>query len=306
MDAVMHDPLGDRLKSEFEATTQLELPRKTHTIIRLDGKAFHTYTRGLPRPFDETLHADLVAATQFLCEQVTGTLLAYVQSDEVSLLVTDLAKPGTQPWYGGNVQKITSVTASILTAKFNQLRLTFQELYGAREPGNLAFFDSRVFTIPDADDVVDYFHWRYLDAWRNAISSLASTHFSARQLHQKSLGERLDMLREREVDVRALDPRFLFGSVVEPVTREATVTYKDNRTGEARTIQGVLRRSWESRPAPSMAEFLQFGAYVEETLANVHPDSWIHTPQEPVGTVASGSETSSDATPGVATRPGPS
>lgn len=293
---MMHDPLGDRLKQEFEATTRLVLPRKTHTIIRLDGKAFHTYTRGLPRPFDATLHADLVAATQFLCEQVTGALLAYVQSDEVSLLVTDLAKSGTEPWYGGNVQKITSVTASILTAKFNDRRSLGIGDVGER----LAFFDSRVFTIPDTDDVVDYFHWRYLDAWRNAVSSLASTHFSARQLHRKSLGERLDMLREREVDVRALDPRFLFGSLVEPVTHETSVAYHDKRTGEYRVVEGVQRRAWEARPAPSMSEFLAFGAYVEERLAA------IHTPQEPVGTVAPGSETNSGATPGVATRPGPS
>ena len=286
----MHDPLGDRLKGEFESQTRLLLPRKTHTIIRLDGKAFHTYTRGLPKPFDPTLHEDLVRATQLLCEHVTGTLLAYVQSDEVSLLVTDLAKPGTQPWYGGNVQKMTSVTASILTAKFNELRNLGIGDVGER----LAFFDSRVFTIPSVDGVVDYFHWRYLDAWRNAISSLASVHFSAKQLHEKSLSERLDMLRERGVDARDLDPRFAFGSIVEPVTREATVTYRDNRTGELRTIEGVTRRSWDTRPAPSLAEFLRLGTYVEELLAA------LHTPQEPAGKVTD------DATPGVATRPGPS
>jgi tRNA(His) 5'-end guanylyltransferase len=305
----MHDPLGDRLKSEFEATTQLELPRKTHTIIRLDGKAFHTYTRGLPRPFDETLHADLVAATQFLCEQVTGTLFAYVQSDEVSLLVTDLAKPGTQPWYGGNVQKITSVTASILTAKFNERRNL-----GLGDVGEQpAFFDSRVFTIPDTDDVVDYFHWRYLDAWRNAVSSLASVHFSARELQHKSLVDRRVMLLEKGVDVKDLNPRFKAGSIVEPVTRESTVTYTDNRTGEVRTIEGVQRRSWESRPNTPLDAvhdlltldtkvngFLAFGEYVYGQLAAVH------TPQEPVGTVGASSETSLDATPGVATRPGPS
>jgi hypothetical protein len=141
---------------------------------------------------------------------------------------------------------------------------------------------------------VNYFHWRYLDAWRNAISSLASVHFSARQLQHRGLTERLDMLRAKGIEVRDFDPRFLNGSVVEPVTRESTVTYANNRTGEVRTIEGVQRRSWESRPAPALAGFLQFGAYVEERLAD------LHTPQEPVDTVAV------DATPGVATRPDPS
>jgi tRNA(His) guanylyltransferase len=289
----MHDPLGDRLKEEFESQTRLLLPRRTHTIIRLDGKAFHTYTRGLPRPFDETLHADLVSAATFLCEQVTGAKLAYVQSDEVSLLVTDLAKTGTQPWYGGNVQKIASVTASILTARFNELRPSLGT-------GQLAFFDSRVFTIPDVDDVVSYFQWRYLDAWRNAISMLATVHFSPRELHEKTTTNRREMLLTRGVEVRALDPRFQCGSVVEPITRQATVTYVDNRTGETRTIDGVTRRSWETRPAPQVHEvaasrggFLRFGDVIESLLAT-------DTPQEPVDTVAA------DATPGVATRPDPS
>lgn len=300
----MHDPLGDRLKEEFESATRLLLPRKTYTIIRLDGKAFHSYTRNLPRPFDPTLHEDLVAAATFLCEQVTGTLMAYVQSDEVSLLVTDLAKPGTQPWYGGNVQKIASVTASMLTAKFNASRNLGIDV---GEP--LAFFDSRVFTIPRADDVVDYFHWRYLDAWRNAVSSLASTYFSARDLHEKSVPTRLGMLREKGADFAALDPRFKGGSVVEPVTRESDVKYLDNRTGELRWVKGVQRRSWETRPAPALDEvsellaldgqvsgFLAFGKFVYERLATVH------TPQEPAGTVDSGAQ-APDATPGVATRP---
>ncbi len=293
----MHDPLGDRLKEAFESQTRLLLPRKTHTIIRLDGKAFHSYTRVLPRPFDETLHSDLVAAATFLCEQVTGTKLAYVQSDEVSLLVTDLAKPGTQPWYGGNVQKIASVTASMLTAKFNQLRLNFQELYGIHPAGNLAFFDSRVFTIPEPSDVLAYFQWRYLDAWRNAVSSLASVHFSPRELHEKPLADRLYMLLSKGVNLRDCDPRFKYGSIVEPVVRESTVTYVD-KAGESHTVEGVKRRSWEWRPAPALDEpggFAELEQYVNDLLAT------LHTPQEPVGSVAEGA--SLDATLGVATRP---
>lgn len=303
----MHDPLGDRLKEEFESTTRLLLPRKTHTIIRLDGKAFHSYTRKLPRPFDPTLHEDLVRATQFLCEQVTGTAFAYVQSDEVSLLVTDLAKPGTQPWYGGNVQKIASVTASIFTAKFNELRNL--GLGDVGEP--LAFFDSRVFTIPETGDVVDYFLWRYLDAWRNAISSLASVHFSPRELQHQALVHRLAMLRAKGIEVSTLDPRFKCGSIVEPVTRQSTVSYVDSRSGETRTVEGVRRRSWETRPAPQLDHlndllesgtgngFTEFGKYVGDVLTA------IHTAGQPVATVDSRAS-APDATPGVATRPGPS
>jgi tRNA(His) guanylyltransferase len=293
----VRDPLGDRLKSSYEAATQLELPRKTYTIIRLDGKSFHAYTRNLPRPFDPTLHEDLVAATSFLCSQVTNALLAYVQSDEVSLLLADTAKPTTQPWLGGNVQKITSISASILTAKFNDCRNL-----GIGDVGEmLAFFDSRVFTIDEPDDVVAYFQWRYLDAWRNGISSLARVHFSPKQLHGKTTTDRREMLYTVGVDYLKQDPRFKCGSVVEPVVRESTVTYRDTKTGEDRTIEGVRRRSWETRPAPQLEEaaggqggFLRFGALVRAKLATTD------TPVNPVASVAL------DATPGVATRPDPS
>ena len=222
--------------------------------------------------------------------------------DEVSLLVTDLAKSGTQPWYGGNVQKIASVTTSMLTAKFNELRYVM----GSKKGEQLAFFDSRVFTIPSAGDVVDYFLWRYLDAWRNAISSLASVHFSPRELHEKPIVTRLAMLRAKGIEVNTLDPRFKCGSIVEPITRQATVTYVDNRSGETRTIDGVMRRSWETRPAPQLDHvndllasgtgngFTEFGLYVDRLLATTD------TPQEPVGSVTE------DATSGVATRPDPS
>lgn len=309
----MLDPLGDRLKGEFESQTRLLLPRKTHTIIRLDGKAFHSYTRGLARPFDAQLHEDLVGAATFLCENVTGTLLAYVQSDEVSLLVTDLAKPGTQPWYGGNVQKIASVTASLFTAKFNALRAIRAQWKLTEDNavlnGHLGIFDSRVFTIPTADDVVDYFHWRYLDAWRNAISSLASTYFSPRELHEKSVSARLIMLMQAGVNVSDVDPRFKYGSIVEPVTHESSVKYLDKRSGELRWVEGVQRRSWETRPAPSLDDvndllslnskvngFLAFGEFVYSRLDT------LHTPQEPGDTVDLGAQ-APDATPGVATRP---
>lgn len=297
----MRDPLGDRLKRDYESRTQLELPRKTYTLVRLDGKAFHSYTRNLPRPFDETLHEDLVAAATFLCEQVTGTLLAYVQSDEVSLLVTDLARSGTQPWYGGNVQKIVSVTASMLTAKFNALRNLGIDV---GEP--LALFDSRVFTIDSPDAVVDYFQWRYLDAWRNGITSLASAHFSPKQLFGKTTTERREMLLDIGVDYTLTDPRARSGSVVEAVARETTVTYVDRTTGEPITVEGVQRRAWESRPAPRLEEvaggeggFLRFGALVRAKLATVS------SPVNAGDSVAT-SANASDATSGVATRPDPS
>lgn len=233
------DKTGDRMKEEYEAATRLLLPRKTHTIIRLDGNAFHTYTRGLARPFDAQLHDDLVSSAAFLCAKVSGARLAYVQSDEVSLLVTDFTNPGTQPWFGGNVQKMASVSASILTAKFNELR----------PPGvPLAFFDSRVFMIADASEVEEYFRWRFVDARRNSVSSLAQAHFSHRELQNRSTFEQQSMLlKDRGVSWTDQDPQFKYGTVIYRDQRTEDVTF--TRDGKEYVARDVTRHTWEAVPA---------------------------------------------------------
>lgn len=237
------DELGDRLKEQYEFATRTFLPAKTHTIIRLDGNAFHTYTRGLARPFDPQLHNDLVSSAAFLCAKVSGARLAYVQSDEVSLLLTDFTNPGTQPWFGGNVQKMTSVSASMFTAKFNELRNL-----GLGDVGEkLAFFDSRVFTIDDPDDVIEYFNWRALDARRNSVSALARTHFSHRELQGKSITIMKEMLYAIGVDWTTQSLASRFGTVIYRDQRTEDVTF--TRDGREYVARDVTRHVWEAVPA---------------------------------------------------------
>jgi tRNA(His) 5'-end guanylyltransferase len=176
----MSDALGTRMKEHYEFRARTYLPRRTHSVIRIDGKTFHSYTRGLQRPFDQQLMDDMSATAKFLCEQIDGAALAYTQSDEISLLLTDFANAKTQAWFDGNVQKMVSVSASLATARFNQLRA-----------GKLAFFDSRVFTIPDPVEVRNYCVWRQQDCTRNSISMAAQANFSHKQLHGKNSGEKL-------------------------------------------------------------------------------------------------------------------
>ena len=178
------DSLGDRMKSYYENRVKTFLPRRTYSIIRIDGKAFHTYTKGLNKPFDENLINDMNATAKFLCENIQGAKMAYVQSDEISILLTDFDKLNTDAWFDGNVNKITSISSSYATAIFNSLR-----------PGKLAFFDSRAFTIPTRSEVSNYFLWRHNDAVRNSISIVAQTFFSANQLHKKSTKNMIEMLK---------------------------------------------------------------------------------------------------------------
>lgn len=200
----MKDELGERMKSQYEHRTRFFVPRRTYTIIRLDGKAFHTYTRGLNKPFDEELYHDMDSAIINMLPHIQGAVFAYTQSDEISVLVTDFATPTTSAWFDGNLQKMSSVSSSIITAEFNRLRmlrnrpLKCPPLDGSKKPylseTPMAYFDSRVFTIPDRTEVMNYFIWRNQDCARNAVSMVAQSKFSHKELQGKSTTEMQEML----------------------------------------------------------------------------------------------------------------
>jgi tRNA(His) 5'-end guanylyltransferase len=119
----MRDDLGNRMKENYENRTRISLPRRSYTVIRIDGKAFHTYTKGLNRPFDRRLIEDMNATAAYLCKNIMGAKLAYVQSDEISIVITDFEDISTQAWFDNNLQKMCSVAASMATSEFNRLRL---------------------------------------------------------------------------------------------------------------------------------------------------------------------------------------
>jgi tRNA(His) guanylyltransferase len=179
-----NDQLGKRMKEQYEMRTRTYLPRRTYTVIRLDGKAFHTYTRGMKRPYDDKLMHAMDFATKFLCKQIQGCKFAYTQSDEISLLLTDFDTITTDAWFDGQVQKMVSVAASMATASFN----------GVMNLDKMAFFDARVFTIPDPVEVENYFVWRQKDAVRNSLSMHAQALYSHKELHGKSQADMHDMI----------------------------------------------------------------------------------------------------------------
>lgn len=183
------DSLGDRMKEFYENRTRNFLPRRTYTIIRVDGKAFHSYTRGLIRPFDEKLVNDMDETACYMCKNIQGAKFAFVQSDEISILLTDFEGLTTDAWFDGNIQKMASISASLATAKFNELR-----------PNKIALFDSRVFTIPSDIEVENYFIWRQQDTTRNSISSVAQSMFSHRELENKNTDQMQEMCFQKGVN----------------------------------------------------------------------------------------------------------
>lgn len=225
------DSLGDRMKDFYESRTRLFLPRRTYTLIRIDGKSFHTYTKGLLRPFDEKFINDMDETAAFLCKNIQCAKCAFVQSDEISILLTDFDNLTTDAWFDGNIQKITSISASLATAKFNELR-----------PGKIALFDSRVFTIPSSTEVENYFIWRQQDTVRNSIQSVAQSLYSHKELENKNGNDLQEMIFRKSIN---------WNDYPAKMKRGRLIVKEENDEG---SIPISNRTVWVSKEAPTFTQ----------------------------------------------------
>lgn len=218
----MTDNLGDRMKLyEMVEAGRCAMPRLP-ILIRLDGKAFHTFTRGLARPYDSRLSDLMVGTTKFLVEQ-SNALIGYTQSDEISLCIyTDC--PNSEVYLGGRIQKLCSVLPSMATAYFNHhLPAAIPE-----KAGKMAYFDCRVWNTPDLVEAANVFVWRELDATKNAISMAAQAYFSHRVLQGKHAGEMQGMLwSEHGINFNDYPSNFKRGTYVRRVTRDIAFTTEE-------------------------------------------------------------------------------
>lgn len=232
-----------RMKSNYENRNKYFLTRRTPVIIRLDGKAFHTYTRGLEKPFDEGLIEDMQATAIYLCQNIQGAKCAYTQSDEISILLTDFDDLNTQAWFDYNLQKMCSVSASLATGIFNQLRVirNFEETkIKFIDEIKIANFDSRCFNIPK-EEVSNYFLARQKDAVKNSISMLAQSLYSHQELEDKNQSEQHELIYQKGLNWNDLHWSKKRGSFV--TKNEYTYT-ADNTTGI------VTRSMWEVVETP--------------------------------------------------------
>jgi tRNA(His) 5'-end guanylyltransferase len=209
----VRDDLGKRMKEFYEQVPKARLVRRMPVAIRIDGKAFHTFTKGFKRPFDQILIEAMQQTTKYLCENIQGCVLGYTQSDEITLILVDYKNLNSSAWFDYQVQKMCSISASMATMQFNKV---FSELvqewsYDYYEAGNHtneddkyedtllraiergAVFDARVFNIPK-EEVTNLIYWRQLDATRNSIQMVGQANFSHKELHGKSCNDIQDML----------------------------------------------------------------------------------------------------------------
>ncbi len=207
----VNDELGKRMKEYYEGIPKTKLMRRTPVAIRIDGKAFHTFTRGFEKPFDRVLIKSMQETMKYLCENIQGCVLGYTQSDEITLILVDYKNLNSSAWFDYEVQKMCSIAASMATMAFNKffyrnahcvrpdtVRLSDKEeaeykgtLYKAAEKG--AMFDARVFNIPK-EEVANLLYWRQLDATRNSIQMVGQANFSHKELQNKSCNMIQDML----------------------------------------------------------------------------------------------------------------
>lgn len=229
--------LGDRMKA-YEAPWKLSFPRRLPIVVRVDGRAFHSYLRGAAKPFDMPFIADMGYVAKALCEEISGAVFAYHQSDEISVLVQDWVGEHTEPWFAGELQKIVSLSAAIATAAL-----------GERRPGR-PLFDVRAFVLPNTMEVANYLLWRQRDAVRNSISMAAQAKFSHKRLQGVNGNQMQEMLfSEHGINWNDYPAECRSGQVVVKCSGEREVTYVDKRSGEQCATK-AFRSWWEVQAAP--------------------------------------------------------
>ena len=219
----VHDDLGTRMKEFYEQIPKTKLMRRTPVAIRIDGKAFHTFTRGFQKPFDKVLIKSMQETMQYLCKNIQGCVFGYTQSDEITLILVDYKKLNSSAWFDYEVQKMCSIAASMATMAFNkyftknvedfiQDCATDYETQGLCGEGTVEFelcktyqkaldkgamFDARCFNIPK-EEVANLIYWRQLDATRNSIQMVGQANFSHQELQNKTCNMIQDMLHEQK------------------------------------------------------------------------------------------------------------
>ena len=280
-----NDALGDRMKG-YESVPRNFLTRRVPVIIRLDGKAFHSFTRGMKKPFDEVLMETMQRTMKYLCENIQGCVFGYTQSDEITLVLTDYATIKTDAWFGYNVQKMTSIAASMATLAFNSFFDDVAEAWcaahipswnmGGTDDGvppeivsrgylyqtkrQKALFDARAFSVPK-EEVCNCLIWRQKDATRNSIEAVGQANFSHRELQGKTCDEVQEMLwRLRAINWNDLPADCKRGACCYRI--EKTVKMEDPHSS-GKEIE-VKRRPWEVDREPPI--FTQQRDYVERWL----------------------------------------
>ena len=244
--------LDERMK-KYEYVSRPYLMCKQPVIIRLDGRAFHNFTKGFKKPFDNILIKTMQDTMNYLCENITNCKFGYTQSDEINLLLVDDSNTETQAWFDNNLSKLVSISASMATLAFNKFfKSNVEDAYleddkfdtlPYEEKFDTATFDARAFNLPN-HEVNNYFIWRQQDCVRNSIQMVGQANFSHKQLQNKKCRDILEMLREKGINYDKDFPIYLkHGTCAYKKYCSYNMIRKDANTGYIFT-QEVTKNKW--------------------------------------------------------------
>ena len=273
---VRGDDLGTRIKEFYEKPYQTKLTRRTPVAIRIDGKAFHTFTRGFQKPFDPILMKAMQETAKYMCENIQGAKFAYIQSDEITIILVDYDTLETDCWFNYRMDKLCSISASMATMAFNKFFAQEVDKWGTETFGyewyeggtndsevvntqewqlagiyykaidKGAMFDSRCFNIPK-EEVANLIYWRQLDAIRNSIQMVGQANFSHSELQGKSCNMIQDMLlTQKDINWNDFPVPCKRGTACRKVAREVNIagTIDTISTWELDFDMPILKDDW--------------------------------------------------------------
>ena len=254
--------LAARMKDFYENPAKTQLLRRMPVAIRLDGKAFHTFTRGFQKPFDPVLMDAMQRTMKYLCENIQGCVFGYTQSDEITLILIDYQNLTSEAWFNYEVQKMASISASMATMVFNKYFseniIEYNSTYNPLIEKNKKFieryvnaakkramFDARCFNIPK-EEVTNLIYWRQLDAMRNSIQIVGQTHFSPTKLKDKTCNDIQDMLMTQcGINWNTFTIPCKRGTACIKVEDKETIKEPNVYFGEQISERIIIRRKWK-------------------------------------------------------------
>jgi tRNA(His) 5'-end guanylyltransferase len=235
-------PDGQKFKG-YEKAAQKKLPENSYAVVRMDGKNFSSYTKRFAKPYDETFMEAMDETTRQLCATIPGVLFAYTQSDEISVVFSDLQGERSQMWLGGKLTKILSLSSATCTAMF------IRQMGLGDADSQIPVFDARCHTLSSPDEIQEYTRWRRFDAQKNSVTMAANVLHSHSFLQGVSSKGRLALLEGTQFE--KLPEGFYNGRITyreEFLEKGFQVLKPSSAQAQTKPID-VIRSRWVSEPA---------------------------------------------------------
>jgi tRNA(His) guanylyltransferase len=256
------DTLGNRIKRyEMEEAGRRMMPNLP-IMARLDGAAFHTFTKGMERPYALNLTRCMIATARKLVEKYNADL-AYTQSDEISLFWLN-NDPFVPMLFDGRQQKWISRLAATASVAFNRACDVLLPTKANLDPE----FDCRVWQFPNLDEVYNGFVWREDDATRNSLQMAAQSHYSQKELHKAASPKLHDLLYAKGINWNDYPAFFKRGTYIarRKYERVMTAAELDNIPEDRRPTGPITRSGIFMLDAKPIREYKSIVPFIDGTV----------------------------------------